>query len=110
MPRVACLLLPLCVLAATGILQAQNTKENADFKLAINLYNDGLYDLAEEQLKQFIGSYPNTSQGIDARFTLGLTELKLKKYESGKFGTEKVLMDMAARREIEKAAKPHVGL
>ena len=36
--------------------------------------------------------------------------LKLKKYESGKFGTEKVLMDMAARREIEKAAKPHIGL
>jgi carbon-monoxide dehydrogenase catalytic subunit len=36
--------------------------------------------------------------------------LKLKKYEPGKFGTEKVLMDMAARREIEKAAKPHVGL
>jgi carbon-monoxide dehydrogenase catalytic subunit len=36
--------------------------------------------------------------------------LKLKKWESGKFGTEKVLMDMAARREIEKAAKPHVGL
>jgi carbon-monoxide dehydrogenase catalytic subunit len=36
--------------------------------------------------------------------------LKLKKYEPGKFGTEKVLMDMAARREIEKAAKPHVGI
>ncbi|MCC6347633.1 MAG: anaerobic carbon-monoxide dehydrogenase catalytic subunit [Nitrospirales bacterium] len=36
--------------------------------------------------------------------------LKLKKYEPGKFGTEKVLMDMAARRDIERAAKPHVGL
>ena len=36
--------------------------------------------------------------------------LKLRKYESGKFGTEKVLMDMAARREIEKAAKPHIGI
>ncbi|MFO0752568.1 MAG: hypothetical protein U0411_04505 [Thermodesulfovibrionales bacterium] len=36
--------------------------------------------------------------------------LKLKKYEPGKFGTEKVLMDMAARRDIEKAARPHVGL
>lgn len=36
--------------------------------------------------------------------------LKLKKYEPGKFGTEKVLMDMAARREIEKAAKPHLGI
>ena len=37
-------------------------------------------------------------------------ELKLKKYEPGKFGTEKVLMDMAARRDIEKAAKPHMGI
>lgn len=36
--------------------------------------------------------------------------LKLRKYEPGKFGTEKVLMDMAARREIEKAGKPHIGL
>ncbi len=36
--------------------------------------------------------------------------LKLKKYEPGKFGTEKVLMDMAARREIEKAGRPHIGL
>ncbi|MEK6673143.1 MAG: anaerobic carbon-monoxide dehydrogenase catalytic subunit [Nitrospirota bacterium] len=39
--------------------------------------------------------------------------LKLKKYEPGRFGTERVLMDMAARRELEKsaaAAKPHVGI
>lgn len=36
--------------------------------------------------------------------------LKLKKYEPGKFGAERVLMDMAARRDIEKAAKPHIGI
>jgi len=36
--------------------------------------------------------------------------LKLRKYEPGRFGTERVLMDMAARRELEKAAKPHIGL
>ncbi len=37
--------------------------------------------------------------------------LKLKKYEPGKFGAERVLLDMAARREIEKAsAKPHIGI
>ncbi len=35
--------------------------------------------------------------------------LKLRKYESGKFGTEKVLMDMAARRDIHKAGVPHQG-
>lgn len=36
--------------------------------------------------------------------------LKLRKYEPGKFGAVRVLMDMAARREIEKAAKPHLGI
>jgi carbon-monoxide dehydrogenase catalytic subunit len=35
--------------------------------------------------------------------------LKLRKYEPGKFATERVLMDMAARRELEKAARPHLG-
>jgi carbon-monoxide dehydrogenase catalytic subunit len=34
--------------------------------------------------------------------------LKIRKYEPGRFGTERVLMDMAARREIEKAARPQV--
>lgn len=35
--------------------------------------------------------------------------LKLKKYEYGRFGTDRVLLDMAARREIEKAQRgvPH---
>ncbi|MEW6109042.1 MAG: anaerobic carbon-monoxide dehydrogenase catalytic subunit [Nitrospirota bacterium] len=36
--------------------------------------------------------------------------LKLRKYEPGKFGAERVLMDMAARRELEKSAKPHIGI
>jgi len=36
--------------------------------------------------------------------------LKLRKYEPGRFGTERVLMDMAARRELDKLAKPHAGL
>jgi len=37
--------------------------------------------------------------------------LKLRPYEPGRFGTERVLMDMAARREIERGvAKPHIGL
>jgi anaerobic carbon-monoxide dehydrogenase catalytic subunit len=36
--------------------------------------------------------------------------LKLRKYEPGKFGAERVLMDMAARRDIERVAKPHIGI
>jgi carbon-monoxide dehydrogenase catalytic subunit len=38
-------------------------------------------------------------------------QLKLRKYEPGKFGAERVLMDMASRRELEKsAAVPHAGV
>ncbi len=36
--------------------------------------------------------------------------LKLRKYEPGKFGAERVLMDMAARRVLERAAAPHAGV
>ena len=64
---------------------AQETKENADFKLAVSLYNDKLYDLAVEQFRQFVAGYPNTSQGIEARFYLGLTQRQLKKYEDARF-------------------------
>jgi TolA-binding protein len=59
---------------------SQDTQENAEFKLAINLYNDKMYDLAVEQLKRFVDSYPSTQQGIQARFYLGLTQMALKKY------------------------------
>ncbi len=67
-----------------GITGAQNSKENADFKLAINLYTDGLYDLAADQLKQFITSYPAAAQGVEARFYLGLTQLKLKMFDDAR--------------------------
>ena len=60
-------------------VQAQESKENSEFKLAINLYKDGMYDLAIEQLKNFITAYPSTSQSIDARFYLGQTQMKLKR-------------------------------
>jgi TolA-binding protein len=62
----------------------QDSKQNADFKLAINLFNDGLFDLAAEQLKQFISAYPNTDQGIEARFYLGRTQLKLEHYDESR--------------------------
>ncbi len=63
---------------------AQDSKENADFKLAVNLYNDKMYDLAIEQFRSFISLYPASQQGIDARFYLGLTQEKLGKYDDAR--------------------------
>ncbi len=76
-----CAVVLMCV---CPLLSAQNSKENADFKLAINLYNDGLFDLAAEQLRQFVASYPNTPQGIEARFYLGQAQSKLKQFDEAR--------------------------
>ncbi|HXG38427.1 MAG TPA: tetratricopeptide repeat protein [Bacteroidota bacterium] len=66
-------------------LAAQDSRENADFKLALNLYNDKLYDLAHEQLQQFVQRYPNAQQAVEARFYLGLTQSKLGKHDDARF-------------------------
>ena len=63
---------------------AQDAKENADFKLAVSLYNDKLYDLALVQFRQFVSAYPNTQQGMEARFYLGLTQMKMKQYDDAR--------------------------
>jgi len=66
-------------------VHAQDSKENADLKLAMNLYNDKLYDLALEQFLVFISMYPNAAQGAEAHFYLGLTQSKLGKHEDARF-------------------------
>ncbi len=62
----------------------QDSEENANFKLAVNLYNDKMYDLALEQLNMFINLYPSGALGIEARFYLGLTQSKLGKHEEAR--------------------------
>lgn len=75
----------LCLLLSAWCLTAYSQdKENSDFKLAVNLYSDGMYDLAVEQLKNFIAAYPSTANGIEARFYLGLTQMKLKRFEDAR--------------------------
>lgn len=76
----ACLLIILTPSAGRG----QESKENPEFKLAVGLYKDGMYDLASEQFKNFIAAYPNTADAIEARFYLGLTQMKLKKFDEAR--------------------------
>lgn len=63
---------------------SQETKESAEFKLAVNLYQDGLTDLALDQFKNFVNSYPGSNQSIEARFYIGLSLSKLKRYEDAR--------------------------
>jgi TolA-binding protein len=62
-----------------NILYGQE-RENSELKMAIGLINDGMFDLASGQLKNIIEAYPNSSQGIEARFYLGVVQTKLRNY------------------------------
>ncbi len=73
---------------------AQDTKENAEFKLAINLYNEGFYDLAIAQLKKFIDNFPDSPQAPEARFYLGMAYFKLRKFEDARL----IFQDFALSR------------
>ena len=66
-------------------LRAQDSKENSDFKLAVGLYNDRMYDLALEQFRQFANFYPNSQQSVEARYYIALSQLKLKKYDDARY-------------------------
>lgn len=86
---IASVLLIITYLGACAF--AQDSKENSEFKMAVNLYKDGLLDLAKEQLSTFIQKYPTTQQGIEARYYLGVTHIKLKNFVEAK----NVLQNMA---------------
>src|SRR3990172_5873459 len=72
-----------CIVAVT-LSPAQSTKENADFKLAVNLFNDKLYDLSLEQFKQFISTYPSSPQSVDSKYYMALANRALKKSEDAR--------------------------
>jgi TolA-binding protein len=74
----------ILIVVFSAALPAQNTKENADLKLAMNLYNDKMYDLALEQFKQFIANNPKSALASDARFYLGLTQRATGKFDDAR--------------------------
>jgi TolA-binding protein len=74
----------LLLCSASPRAAAQEAKENPEFKMALGLYKDGMFDLASEQFKNFIAAYPSTADGIEARFYLGLTQMKLMNYDEAR--------------------------
>ncbi len=63
---------------------SQRTEYNTDFKLALNLFNDKLYDLALEQFKDFVVKYPGSQQTVDARYYIALTQKELQKNDDAR--------------------------
>lgn len=96
------LTLVACV-SLNGLAVGQETKENAEFKLAVNLYNDGMYELALDQLTNFVNAYPGAANSIEARFFLGLAQLKLRRYEEARVTFQNFALTYAANPKAPEA-------
>jgi TolA-binding protein len=70
----------LFFVTASGIVHAQGTRESDEFKLAVDLFDDGLYAQAEDQFRSFIDRFPNSASAVEARFYLGDLQRRSKKY------------------------------
>jgi carbon-monoxide dehydrogenase catalytic subunit len=72
--------------------------------------------MTEVWMERYMGAFhfepePDKMLALALKYIdMARSNLKLRKYEPGRFGTERVLMDMAARREIEKSVRPHQGI
>ena len=62
-------------------LFAANTEEEA-YTIAVGLYNDGLLDLARDQLEHFLKNFPDSKRAPYIQFLLGECDYGQKKYES----------------------------
>ncbi|MCB2206592.1 tetratricopeptide repeat protein [bacterium] len=80
MNRVYLVCIALFFLLLPHGLRAQGTNESGDFKLGVELYNDSLFAQAEDQFASFIDRYPNSGSAIEARYYLGLVQVKTGKY------------------------------
>ncbi|MDT8323088.1 MAG: tetratricopeptide repeat protein [Bacteroidota bacterium] len=81
-------------IAAQGA-QSQDTRESAEFKLAVQLFDDGFFAQAEDQFRAFIDRFPNSASAVEARFYLGALQRKSKKYREAR----QTFQDFALRHQ-----------
>lgn len=55
--------------------------EKGDFNLSLSFFNDGYYDLAEQNFNEFLGKYTNSIYKKRVLFYLGISKIELKKYK-----------------------------
>lgn len=74
----------LVIFISSAFLKAQDVRETADFKLALGLYNDGMFDLAVDQFAHFIATYPASTQTTDGKYYLGMAQLRAGRLQDGR--------------------------
>ena len=66
-------------------------QEATVFNFAFNLYQDGMYDLALNELNKFIREFPHSVQMPDALFYKGVALQKLGQYQDAIYNFETLI-------------------
>ncbi|MBS4027400.1 MAG: tetratricopeptide repeat protein [Ignavibacteriales bacterium] len=66
------------------VAPGQDAQENAEFKLAVKLYEDKSYDLALEQFKRFSEKYSSSANAVEAKFYVGQIQIQLKQFDEAR--------------------------
>jgi TolA-binding protein len=72
------------ILCIVTLAFSQDAQENADFKLAVKLYEDKSYDLALEQFKRFTEKYSSSANAVEAKFYIGQIQIQLKQFDDAR--------------------------
>ncbi len=76
-------LLPITLfMMLVSISYAQQNQSDSDLKFGMELYQNKMYDLAEEQFTKFLQEYPASTSAGQARYYLAMSQ-----YQENKFGS-----------------------
>ncbi len=85
------------MVVALALLGAASPEENKLFRVAQTAFQDGLYDFAERQLREFVEKFPASEKIHDARWLWAQSQIRQGKWqaaiqtlEDGRVGTQAV--------------------
>ncbi|MDH4070171.1 MAG: tetratricopeptide repeat protein, partial [Ignavibacteria bacterium] len=94
--------IPLCflvILPLQGFSQPlPKLAEEQDYTFCIGLFKEGQYQLALDQLRQFVRTHPSSSRAAEARFLTAESLFYLGQYDHARKGYEQFILDHPGNR------------
>ncbi|MCF7805017.1 MAG: tetratricopeptide repeat protein [Candidatus Marinimicrobia bacterium] len=93
----------LCAALLPATILAQNTQEQRAYLYANELYEDGLYEIALEQYRQYLNDYPRGSHRAAAALRIGKSLMEIQQYDESRRAFQEVDLDHPGTPEAQEA-------
>lgn len=93
----------ICLALSYSPIVAQSSPEQRAFLYADKLYQDGFYEIAIEQYRQYLSDYPRGSQRAEAELQIGRALVELQQFDAARKTFLEVDLDYPGTREAQAA-------